>query len=96
MTSQTLHWHSFDASATAAAALARAVAQPLAEVIARCGPARLAVSGGRSPVLFFDRLSLDQVDWPRVRLMLVDERLVTPGHADSNARLALRYLAMDL
>uniref|UniRef100_A0A4W5L9K5 6-phosphogluconolactonase n=1 Tax=Hucho hucho TaxID=62062 RepID=A0A4W5L9K5_9TELE len=59
----------------------------LAEVIALRGKAVLALSGGRSPVAFLQALSAESLDWSRVTVTLVDERLVPPNHADSNAAL---------
>ncbi|MFN4289373.1 MAG: 6-phosphogluconolactonase [Permianibacter sp.] len=68
-----------------------AAAEQLAEVIesavAQRGEALIAVSGGKSPEALFQRLSKLLLPWSRVRLTLVDERVVPLDHADSNARL---------
>ena len=88
----TLTWHTFPTPATQAAALAEAVANGLRPCLQTQGHAVLAVSGGRSPVAFFEALSPAKLDWPNVTITLVDERLVPPRHADSNAALVRRHL----
>ncbi len=52
----------------------------------------LCVSGGRSPIPLFERLAKSPIDWPRVRVRLVDERHVPPEHPDSNESLVRRHL----
>ncbi|WP_416051547.1 6-phosphogluconolactonase [Cupriavidus basilensis] len=70
-----------------AAALALSVAEQLSVLIENKGDAYLAVSGGRTPVPFFQALSIQRLPWQHVDIMLVDERAVLPDHTDSNARL---------
>jgi 6-phosphogluconolactonase len=52
----------------------------------------LAVSGGRSPIALFESLSEQVLPWNRVRLALVDERLVGQRHPSSNTGLVKRHL----
>lgn len=85
-------FHAFESQAAAAEVLARRVAADLAAVIGRRGHAVLAVSGGRSPVPFLQALSAEVLDWSRVCVTLVDERVVAPDHADSNAALVRDHL----
>jgi 6-phosphogluconolactonase len=87
-----MHLNEFTQAADASAALAHAVASDLAAAITARGRATLAVSGGRSPVPFFQALAQTQLDWGRVTVTLVDERVVPPEHADSNAGLVRQYL----
>ena len=87
-----LTWHTFPSPSTQAAALAEAVANCLRDCLHTQGHAVLAVSGGRSPIAFFEALSQAKLDWPNVTITLVDERLVPPQHADSNAVLVHRHL----
>lgn len=84
--------NAFPQAADASAALAQAVAADLAAAIDSRGRATLAVSGGRSPVPFFQALAQTALDWQRVTITLVDERVVPPEHADSNAGLVRQYL----
>lgn len=88
-------FHEFESSAVSASQLAVAVAADLAAAIAARGQAVLAVSGGRSPVPFFQALAARPLAWDKVSITLVDERLVPPGHADSNAGLVQDYLLQD-
>lgn len=72
--------------------LALKVAQQLRDAIEARGTATLVVSGGRSPVAFFQCLAKQALDWPKVVVSLADERWVPVEHADSNAGLLKRYL----
>lgn len=59
------------------------------------GRASFAVSGGSTPKLMFQslaELSKDTLDWSRVHLFWVDERIVPPTDPDSNYKLAKDYL----
>lgn len=47
----------------------------------------LGVPGGTSVVGIFEKLSKQQLQWKRIHICLVDERLVEAGHMDSNFRL---------
>ena len=87
-----LTWHTFPSPSTQAAALAEAVANCLRDCLHTQGHAVLAVSGGRSPIALFEALSQAKLDWTNVTITLVDERLVPPRHADSNAVLVRRHL----
>ncbi len=75
-----------------AEALARDVADELSRAIAARGKATLAVSGGTTPQLFFEKLSLMDISWPRISVTLVDERLVPESSERSNARLVRSHL----
>lgn len=82
----------FDTPAQLANQLATAVAEQLTKAIAANGVATLVVSGGRSPVAFFQSLAANTLDWSKVVISLADERWVPVEHADSNAGLLKRYL----
>lgn len=77
----------FRTTAEAAAALATAVAQDLSAAIASHGVARLALSGGTTPVRFQIELGRRALPWRHVRTTLTDERWVPVGHPRSNATL---------
>lgn len=79
----------------AAAALADAVAADLAAAVAQRGRAVLAVSGGRSPVPFFQALSTRPLPWQQVTVTLVDERCVADDHPDRNAGLVRAHLLQN-
>ncbi|RMQ44530.1 6-phosphogluconolactonase [Pseudomonas cichorii] len=82
----------FDNPQLLASTLAVNVAERLQAAIAANGTATLVVSGGRSPVAFFQSLAEQPVDWSRVVISLADERWVPVEHADSNAGLLQRHL----
>ena len=52
----------------------------------------IAVSGGKSPVTLFKKLSQSNVDWQKVTFTLVDERIVDPSSSDSNEHLVRNHL----
>ncbi|HJU50286.1 MAG TPA: 6-phosphogluconolactonase [Pseudogulbenkiania sp.] len=87
-----MQWFEFDTPADAATALAGAVSAALAAALSERGEAVLAVSGGRSPVAFLQRLAESDLDWARLTVTLVDERLVQEDHPDSNAALVRQHL----
>ena len=82
----------FDTSEALAAALARRVAAALAERLQTSPRAVLAVSGGSTPVRFFEALSEQKIDWSAVDITLVDERWVDELSQRSNARLVRNCL----
>ncbi|MBW8357744.1 MAG: 6-phosphogluconolactonase [Pseudomonas sp.] len=84
--------HEFRSSTLLAEGQALRVAELLREAIAARGNATLVVSGGRSPVAFFQALVKQELDWSKVLITLADERWVPVEHADSNAGLLKRYL----
>ena len=84
--------HTFNTPAVLAEALAKTVAGQLNDAITAQGVATLVVSGGRSPVAFFQRLIEQPVDWSKVVVSLADERWVPVEHADSNAGLLKQHL----
>ena len=78
-----------------AKALAEAVSRALADVIAEKGKATLAVSGGTTPQRFFECLSEESVEWPKVTVTLVDERQVDETSPRSNAQLVKSCLLQN-
>ncbi|MGY4641297.1 6-phosphogluconolactonase [Pseudomonas sp. TE24901] len=72
--------------------LANDVAAQLRTALSARGEATLVVSGGRSPVAFFQHLAKQDLDWSKVTITLADERWVPVEHADSNAGLLKQHL----
>ena len=68
------------------------MAEALRRRIARDGMASLAVSGGRTPLAFFETLSGAPIDWSRVAVTLVDERWVPETSDRSNAALVRHHM----
>ena len=77
---------------TTALRMAADIATELDDAVQTRGRASLIVSGGRSPIAFFQALSGATLDWSKVSVSLADERWVAADHADSNARLVREHL----
>ena len=84
--------HEYKSPVLLADALALNVAKQLSDAIDARGTATLVVSGGRSPVAFFQNLARQKLDWSKVVVTLADERWVPVEHADSNAGLLKQHL----
>ena len=85
----------FEAREALAETLARDVADELSRAIEAKGRATLAVSGGTTPRLFFEKLSMIDIPWSRVAVTLVDERQVPETSERSNARLVRQHLLQN-
>lgn len=85
----------FESRAALAAALAQDTAQALAIAIKARGQAMLAVSGGQTPVMFFQALSRMSLEWSHIVVTLVDERWVPEENQRSNAALVRRHLLIN-
>ena len=85
----------FAARGALAQGLASDVADELNRVIQAKGKAVLAVSGGTTPKLFFEKLSEMDVPWQRVTVTLVDERQVPDTSERSNAKLVRAHLLQN-
>ena len=79
-----------------ASGLADDVSAELAKAIASKGSACLAVSGGSTPKRFFKALSSTDIEWSKVTITLVDERLVPETNERSNAQLVRNNLMQNL
>lgn len=87
-----IHFHHAPNAALLAKALADFVAQRLRVGLSERGQALLVVSGGSTPLPFFEALAQCDLDWSRVTITLADERWVPEDHVDSNARLVKAHL----
>lgn len=79
-----LDYHRFGDSAELAIALAKSVADDLARAVKARDHALLAVSGGKTPLRFFQALAQQTLDWAKVVVTLVDERWVPATDSRSN------------
>ncbi len=84
-------WHDCADSATLAARSAAAVARCLAQGLAERNAASLIVSGGRTPGHFFAVLAKTDLAWERVTISLADERWA-PASVESNEQLVRTHL----
>lgn len=87
--------HSLSSTEQLAQALADRIADALRYAVANHGRASLVVSGGRSPIAFFEALSTRALAWAKVKVSLADERWVDPGDPDSNEGLLRRHLLQN-
>lgn len=87
--------HTFDSANELADNLANEIAQSLAKAITERGQASMVVSGGATPRLLFNRLSLKKLDWQKVTIILADERWVSPTDSASNELLVRSQLLQN-
>lgn len=87
-----VHWHAYESTAAAAESCSRHILALLEEALAGQGDATLAISGGSTPKLLFERLSAAAFDWRRVHIFWVDERPFPPSDSQSNYKLAEEHL----
>ena len=91
----TLAIERFSDAAAAARALAHAVAVELETALARQPRALLLVSGGSSPLIFFEALRMQPLAWERIDISLADERCVAASDEAANASLVRAHLLRD-
>jgi len=87
-----IEWHELADLEAAGEAAALHVVNRMAEALAAGEYATLAISGGSTPKVLFERLAAAPFSWNRVHIFWVDERMVPPNHADSNFRMAQETL----
>jgi 6-phosphogluconolactonase len=68
------------------------VQKALTARITRHGAAALALSGGTTPIKFFQTLARRSLDWSAVSITLVDDRWVPESDPRSNAALVKKHL----
>lgn len=71
------------------------ISHAIGDGIERNGKVTLALSGGSSPVALYQGLSAQDLDWSRVTVTLIDDRLVPPDHTDSNQKLIRQTLLQN-
>ncbi|MFK8049884.1 MAG: 6-phosphogluconolactonase [Halioglobus sp.] len=75
--------------------LAAHICDVLSADVEKTGSASLAVSGGNTPKGLFRCLSMSEISWEKVTIVLVDERWVDTQSPDSNERLVREHLAQN-
>ena len=80
-------WQQFGDEPVHSLALSQALQASLQDLLARQARVVLALSGGQSPRAMMVLLSQADLDWSRVTVQWVDERLLTRHHPDSNSEL---------
>ena len=87
-----VRWHTLPDANAAAEACAHHVVNLLEEVLSGQNSATLAISGGSTPKLMFDRLAATRLRWDQVHVFWVDERCVPPNDEQSNFKMASEHL----
>ena len=75
--------------------VAEAFSKYLTEFIASRPAVHMALSGGSTPKIVFDKLATDyatSIDWKKVHLFWGDERCVAPTDDDSNYKMTVEHL----
>ena len=85
-------WNIAEDPPAAAEVAAQHIIAILEETLAELAFATLAISGGSTPRLLFERLAASRFPWNRVHLYWVDERMVPPDDPASNYKLAYDHL----
>jgi|TARA_B110000091_G_scaffold79154_1_gene87175 6-phosphogluconolactonase len=75
--------------------LASSIVKSLGRDIAEKGSASLLVSGGKTPSGLFKVLSETALDWSKVTISLVDERLVSDDNPDQNGNMVKSNLLIN-
>ena len=68
------------------------IIQALEKSLAKKGYASLLVCGGSSPLKIFEELNQIELDWKNITISLIDDRIVSSAHPDSNELLIDKYL----
>ena len=87
-----VRWHTLPDPNAAAEACAHHIINLLEESLSGQDFATLAVSGGSTPKLLFQKLAATRFRWDKVFLFWVDERIVPPTDIASNYKLADDHL----
>ena len=87
-----VHEHRFPDAVALSHALSGEIKVDLEEAIQARGSASLILSGGRTPILLFEQLRDEKVDWQNIWVTLADERWVETNNAASNERLIREHL----
>jgi 6-phosphogluconolactonase len=82
----------FDDAALCAAALTQHVGDLARDAIAARGESAVVVSGGKTPLPFFERLHTLDIEWAKVKVTLADERWVDGDDPASNETFVRKNL----
>ncbi|RUO20874.1 6-phosphogluconolactonase [Aliidiomarina iranensis] len=88
----TLKIHKFANNEALVAQLTQQVSDILTTAVQERGHGYLVVSGGRTPVSFFQQLAQQPLPWQNISILLADERWLPVSHEASNEGLVRQYL----
>lgn len=75
--------------------LVKALSKSLQFYITKQDSVVLALSGGKSPIKLFEALSKEDIQWQKVFISLVDERITSLSSDESNTKLIFDYLLQN-
>jgi 6-phosphogluconolactonase len=87
-----LHIKTSDSIATQVEIIATQIHSLLCTILSKQDTATIALSGGKSPIPLLTKLSTLDLEWDRITVTLVDERVVPTNHDDSNENLIRKHL----
>jgi 6-phosphogluconolactonase len=90
-----INWHGANSAEQLSEELNQTIGQLLSQALSQDQRASLAVSGGRTPIALFEKLSTFELDWSKIDLSLVDERWVPSISDDSNEHLVRTHLLVN-
>ena len=82
-----IEWWEYDDAAEMAEAVAGDIQFVIESAIDARGAAVIALSGGKTPIPVYDKLAKAKLDWKRVTIVPVDERIVPLGDPLSNVTM---------
>ena len=82
-----IEWWEYDDAAEMADAVAGDIQFVIESAIDARGAAVIALSGGKTPIPIYDKLAKAKLDWKRVTIVPVDERIVPLGDPLSNVTM---------
>jgi 6-phosphogluconolactonase len=82
-----IEWWEYDAPAEMAEAVAGDVQFVIESALDARGAAVIALSGGKTPIPIYDKLAKAKLDWKRVTIVPVDDRIVPLGDPLSNVTM---------
>lgn len=72
--------------------LTERVGNILSAAVAERGQGYLVVSGGRTPISFFEQLAQQELPWAQITVLLADDRWLPISHEGSNEGLVRKHL----
>ncbi len=90
-----MQFHQFSNSDNQVEELSNYITAKLNDTIKTKGRAVIAVSGGKSPINLFKKLSCAAIEWEKVTITLVDERFIDTTDNDSNEKLVRTNLLIN-
>ena len=88
--------HAYSNKETLVTATAEHMVNSIGQAIEKNGLCNVALSGGNTPGGVFSMLATspyrDRIDWSKLHIFWGDERMVPPGHQDSNFRMVQETL----